>query len=144
MKTKSTSKEEALKRRRWFIVDAEGKVLGRLVSEIASVLRGKRSVYFTPHVDTGHYVIVLNAAKVKLTGRKETSKIYHHHTSWVGGVVSRTAQQVRQKNPEDLIKHAVRGMLPKGTLGRDMARKVKVYANSEHPHGAQQAEPLAI
>jgi large subunit ribosomal protein L13 len=144
METISTSKENARSMRRWFVVDAEGKVLGRLASQIASVLRGKHQVHYTPHVDTGDFVIVLNAAKVKLTGRKETNKIYHHHTTWAGGVVSRTAATVRQDSPEELIEKAVWGMLPKGPLGRDMARKLKVYAGGEHPHVAQKPEPLAL
>ena len=144
METLSTSKEEAVKQRRWFIVDAQDKVLGRLASEIANVLRGKHRVEYTPHVDTGDFVIVVNAAKVKLTGRKEESKIYHHHTSWVGGVISRTAAEVRAAEPEELIKKAVKGMLPKGPLGRDMAKKLKVYAATEHPHEAQKPQQLAL
>ena len=144
MKTKSTSKEEALLKRSWHVVDAEGKVLGRLASEIASLLRGKHRVDFTPHTDTGDYVIVTNASKIKLTGRKLTDKIYHHHTSWVGGVVSRTAQEVLDDKPEELIKTAIKGMLPKTTLGRHMLTKLKVYANAEHPHTAQKPEALAI
>lgn len=144
MKTKSTSKEEALKNRRWYVVDAEGKVLGRLASEVAGILRGKHRVEFTPHVDTGDFVVVLNAGKIRLTGRKLTDKIYHRHTTWVGGVVSRTAEEILSDKPEELIKLAVKGMLPKTTLGRHMASKLKVYATAEHPHGAQKPEPLAI
>ncbi len=144
MKTKSTSKEEALLKRRWHVVDAEGKVLGRLASEVASVLRGKHRVDFTLHTDTGDFVIVINASKIKLTGRKMSDKVYHHHTSWVGGVVSRTAQEIMDDKPEELIKTAIKGMMPKTTLGRHMLTKLKVYANAEHPHTAQKPQALAI
>jgi large subunit ribosomal protein L13 len=144
MKTISTKKKDALTKRRWLVVDAEGKVLGRIASEIASVLRGKHQVTYTPHVDTGDFVIVLNAEKVRLTGRKESDKIYHHHTSWVGGVVSKTAATLREENAPELIKNAVWGMMPKGPLGRAMFKKLKVYTGSEHPHTAQQPEPLTV
>src|SRR5689334_11537905 len=112
METKSKKKKDAEQTRRWFIVDAQQQVLGRIASQIASVLRGKHRVDYTPHVDTGDFVIVLNAAKVKLTGRKESNKIYHHHTTWAGGVVSRAASELRATEPEELIKKAVKGMLP--------------------------------
>ncbi len=144
MPTVSVSKEEALEARRWFIVDAENKVLGRLCTEIASVLRGKRSPGFTPHTDCGDFVIVINAEKVRLTGDKENKKLYHHHTGWVGGVVSKTASQMRAAHPERMIEIAVKGMLPKGTLGRATFKKLKVYKGSEHPHGAQQPQELII
>lgn len=144
METLSTSKEEAVKQRRWFIVDAQDLVLGRLASQVATVLRGKHRVEYTPHVDCGDFVIVINAAKVKLTGRKEEKKLYHHHTSWVGGVVERTAAEVREHRPEDLIIKAVKGMMPKGPLGRDMAKKLKVFAGAEHTHEAQKPQQLAL
>ncbi|HET6344405.1 MAG TPA: 50S ribosomal protein L13 [Myxococcota bacterium] len=144
MKTISTTKKDALKQRRWLVVDAEGKVLGRIASEIASVLRGKHQVTYTPHVDTGDFVIVLNAEKVRLTGRKESDKIYHHHTNWAGGVVSKTAATLREENASELIKNAVWGMMPKGPLGRAMFKKLKVYTGSEHPHTAQKPEPLTV
>jgi large subunit ribosomal protein L13 len=100
-------------------------------------LRGKHKPIYTPHVDTGDFVIVINAEKVKLTGRKDEAKMYHHHTGWVGGIVSKSAEEVRESKPEHLIKHAVRGMLPRGPLGRQMFSKLKVYAGGEHPHAAQ-------
>jgi large subunit ribosomal protein L13 len=143
MKTLSRTKKDAQKSRRWHLVDAKGKVLGRLASEIANILRGKHTVDYTPHTDTGDFVIVINAEKVVLTGRKEERKIYHHHTLWVGGVVSRTAATVRAEKPEELVKEAVWGMMPKGPLGRAMYRKLNVYAGGEHPHAAQKPEPFA-
>ena len=142
MKTKSAKPGEV--ERRWFLVDAQDQVLGRLSSRIASTLRGKHKPIYTPHVDTGDYVIVVNADKVKLTGRKEEAKMYHHHTGWVGGIVSKTAEEVRERAPEMLIKHAVRGMLPRGTLGRQMFSKLKVYAGGEHPHAAQSPEVMQL
>lgn len=143
MKTFSRKKKDAQANRRWHLVDAKGKVLGRLASEIANVLRGKHTVDYTPHTDTGDFVIVINADKVVLTGRKEEKKVYHHHTLWAGGVVSKTAATVRAEKPEELIKEAVWGMMPKGPLGRAMYRKLKVYAGNEHPHTAQKPEPFA-
>ena len=144
METKSKKKKDADLGRRWFVVDAQGKVLGRLASQVASVLQGKHQVMYTPHIDVGDFVIVVNAAGVVLTGSKEDKKMYHRHTTWVGGVRSRTAAQQRAHKPEDMIKWAIKGMLPKGTLGRNMASKLKVYAAGEHPHSAQQPEPLAV
>lgn len=130
--------------RRWFVVDANDKVLGRMATRIATVLRGKHKPQFTPHADTGDFVIVINAKKVKLTGKKNQDKMYHHHTGWVGGIVSHTAEFVRERKPEKLVENAVKGMLPKGTLGRSMFSKLKVYAGGEHPHSAQKPEVLAI
>lgn len=144
MKTESTKKEEALLARRWFVVDAENKVLGRVASEIAKVLRGKHKVTYTPHTDTGDFVIVVNAEKVCLTGKKNENKEYHHHTSWVGGIVTRTAEEVRAQKPTELIENAVWGMMPKGPLGRAMYRKLKVYAGANHPHTAQQPQALSF
>jgi large subunit ribosomal protein L13 len=136
-------KEEALKNRRWFVLDADGVVLGRLATRVANLLRGKGKPSFTPHVDCGDFVIVINAAKVKLTGKKESGKIYHHHTGFPGGVRSIRAEELRARHPERLIERAVAGMLPKNRLSRALATKLKVYAGAEHPHQAQQPEPLA-
>lgn len=142
MKTKSAKPSEV--ERRWFLVDAEGKVLGRMASEIAKVLRGKHKPQYTPHVDTGDFVVVVNADKARLTGRKEADKMYHHHTGWVGGIVSRTAAQVRRRKPRRLVEDAIWGMLPKGPLGRKMFKKLKVYTGPEHPHTAQKPENLSL
>jgi large subunit ribosomal protein L13 len=142
--TKSTSKAAALSARRWFVVDAENMVLGRLASQIAHVLRGKHQVTYTPHVDTGDFVIVLNAEKVRLTGNKETTKLYHRHTGWVGGVVSVTPAQLREKDARQLIEKAVWGMMPKGPLGRAMYSKLKVFIGPEHTHSAQQPQALKV
>jgi large subunit ribosomal protein L13 len=142
MKTISAKKSDV--KRKWFMVDADDKVLGRMASRIASVLRGKHKAVYTPHVDTGDFVVVVNASKVKLTGKKETDKIYHHHTGWVGGIVSKSAAELREKTPDRLVKKAVKGMLPNGPLGREMLRKLKVYGDADHPHEAQKPETLAI
>ncbi|MEE2960956.1 MAG: 50S ribosomal protein L13 [Myxococcota bacterium] len=142
MKTKSFSKTTV--DHDWFMVDAENKVLGRLATEIAMVLRGKRKPTFTPHADTGDFVVVVNAEKVKLTGRKEEKKTYYWHTGWVGGIKSATVAEVRAKKPEEIIKKAVWGMLPKGPLGREMFKKLKVYAGESHPHEAQKPKALSL
>ena len=142
MKTQSAKRENV--ERKWYVVDAEQAVLGRISTQIATILRGKNKPTFTPHVDTGDFVVVINADKVKLTGRKETDKLYHHHTGWVGGLVTKTAAEIREKAPEDLIKKAVWGMLPHGPLGRQMFKKLKVYAGGEHPHAAQEPETLDL
>lgn len=142
MKTESAKATEV--KRRWYLVDATDKVLGRTATEIARILRGKHKVEFTPHVDTGDYVVVINAEKIKLTGGKEEKKLYHHHTGWVGGLVTESASEIRAKKPERLLQEAVWGMLPKGVLGRKAYSKLKVYAGSEHPHSAQQPETLAL
>ncbi|MFC3116333.1 50S ribosomal protein L13 [Cellvibrio fontiphilus] len=128
----------------WFIVDAAGKTLGRLSAEIASRLRGKHKPEFTPHVDTGDYIVVINAAQVRVTGRKATDKIYYSHTGFVGGIKSISFQKLIEKAPERTIQTAVKGMLPKGPLGRAMFKKLKVYAGNEHPHAAQQPKELSI
>ena len=142
MKTQSAKRENV--QRKWYVVDAEQAILGRISTQIATILRGKNKPTFTPHVDTGDFVVVINADKVKLTGRKETNKLYHHHTGWVGGLVTKTAAEIREKAPEDLIKKAVWGMLPHGPLGRQMFKKLKVYAGGEHPHAAQEPETLVL
>ncbi|HHQ42654.1 MAG TPA: 50S ribosomal protein L13 [Chromatiales bacterium] len=131
-------------RRDWYVVDATGKTLGRLASEIARRLRGKHKPVYTPHVDTGDYIIVVNAEKVRVTGRKMTDKVYHWHTGYPGGIKSITLEKLLQKHPERVIERAVRGMLPRNPLGRAMFRKLKVYAGPEHPHQAQQPKPLDI
>lgn len=128
----------------WWLVDADGAVLGRLASQIAARLRGKHNPAFTPHVDTGDAVIVINADKIKLTGRKMEQKIYYRHSGYVGGIKSITARKLMEKKPEELIRKAVKGMLPKNSLGRQMFLKLKVYAGGEHPHSAQQPQTLKL
>jgi len=136
--------KEALAQREWYIVDAGGKILGRMASEIARVLRGKNKVIFTPNADTGDFVIVINAKGVRLSGHKLDDKIYYRHTNYPGGIRSRTAADLLENKPEDLIHLAVKGMLPKNRLGRKLAAKLKVYSGAEHPHEAQKPKPLAI
>ncbi|KAA0560335.1 50S ribosomal protein L13 [Rossellomorea aquimaris] len=126
--------------RKWFVVDAEGKTLGRLASEVASILRGKHKPTFTPHVDTGDHVIILNASKIELTGKKLTDKIYYRHTNHPGGLKQRTALEMRTNYSEKMLELTIKGMLPKGSLGRQMFKKLHVYAGAEHPHQAQQPE----
>jgi large subunit ribosomal protein L13 len=128
----------------WFVVDAAGKTLGRLSAEIASRLRGKHKPEYTPHVDTGDYIVVINADQVRVTGRKSTDKIYYSHTGYVGGIKSISFRQLIEKAPVRPIEIAVKGMLPKGPLGRAMLKKLKVYAGNEHPHAAQQPKELNI
>ena len=128
--------------RKWFVVDATGYTLGRLSSEIAKVLRGKNKPTFTPHVDTGDYVIVTNADQIKVTGKKLDQKIYYHHSDYVGGMKETDLKTMLEKKPERVIELAVKGMLPKGPLGRKMYKKLFVYAGAEHPHAAQQPEEL--
>lgn len=130
--------------RKWYVVDAEGKTLGRLASEVANVLRGKNKPIFTPHIDTGDYVIVVNAEKVKVTGKKLEQKIYYHHSEYVGGMKETTLKEMMKKKPEFVVTHAVKGMLPKGPLGRQMLKKLHVYAGPEHNHAAQKPETLEI
>ena len=130
--------------RKWYVVDAEGVVLGRLASQVASILRGKNKPTYTPHVDTGDYVIILNADKVALTGKKLDQKIYYHHSGYVGGLRETPYRRLLTDKPEFAVKHAVIGMLPKGPLGRQMAKKLKVYKGAEHDHEAQQPEKLEI
>ena len=130
--------------RKWYVVDAEGKTLGRLASEVAKVLRGKNKAIYTPHMDTGDYVIVINAEKVKITGKKLDQKIYYHHSDYVGGMKETTLREMLAKKPEEVIEHAVKGMLPKGPLGRQMYTKLHVYAGPEHKHEAQKPEVLTF
>ncbi len=142
MKTFMAKAEEV--KRKWYVVDAEGKPLGRLASEVAKILRGKNKPTFTPHVDTGDHVIVLNAGKVLLTGNKLDQKVYRHHSGWPGGLKEVLYRQLIAAKPEKVIELAVKGMLPKNSLGRAMFRKLKVYKGSEHEHQAQQPEVLEI
>ena len=128
--------------RKWYVVDAEGKTLGRLASEIAMVLRGKRKPTYTPHVDCGDYVIVINAEKVEVTGKKRKEKIYKRHTGYPGGLREVTFEKLQARKPEEIIRHAVKGMLPDGRLGRQMFKKLKVYAGPQHEHAAQKPEEL--
>lgn len=144
MGTYLLKKKEALAQRQWYIVDAQGKVLGRLASEVAKVLRGKHKPNYTPHVDGGDFVIVVNARGVRLTGRKTEKKIYYRHSEYPGGMRTATAQEMLAKKPEDLIRLAVKGMLPRNRLSRRLYTKLKVYAGPEHPHEAQKPQPLAV
>jgi large subunit ribosomal protein L13 len=139
-KTRSVKKEEV--NRNWFVVDAEGQALGRMCTRIATVLRGKHHPEYTPHVDTGDYVIVVNASKVKLTGNKENVKIYQNYSGYPGGLKELTAAEIRARKPERLVEIAVKGMLPKNKLGNAMVKKLFVYAGPEHLHTAQQPKPL--
>jgi large subunit ribosomal protein L13 len=142
MKTFMAKAEEV--KRKWYVVDADGKPLGRLASEVAKILRGKNKPTFTPHVDTGDHVIVLNAEKVLLTGNKLDQKVYRHHSGWPGGLKEVAYRQLIAAKPEKVIELAVKGMLPKNSLGRAMFRKLKVYKGAEHEHQAQQPEALEI
>ncbi len=131
-------------KRKWYLIDANGKTLGRLAARVAILLRGKHKPTFTPHVDTGDHVVVINAGKVALTGDKLRTKTYTHHTGYPGGLKSITAEHLHAKKPTELLERAIKGMLPKNTLGKQMARKLKVYPGAEHPHKAQSPEPLAL
>ena len=142
MKTFMASPEKI--ERKWYVVDAEGQTLGRLASEVAKVLRGKNKPEYTPHVDTGDYVIVINADKIKVTGKKLDQKMYYHHSDYVGGLKEATLREMMQKKPEKVIELAVKGMLPKGPLGRQMYTKLHVYAGENHGHEAQKPEVLEI
>lgn len=142
MKTFSAKPHEV--KRDWYVIDAEGKVLGRLASEIARRLRGKHKPEYTPHVDTGDYIIVINAEKVKVTGRKEQQKVYYRHSGYPGGIKSTSLAKQRAEHPERIIEIAVRGMLPKNPLGRAMFRKLKVYTGPQHNHQAQQPKFLEL
>jgi large subunit ribosomal protein L13 len=142
--TRSVSHEAALRGRRWVLIDAEGRSLGRVASRAAMVLRGKHRPDFTPHQDIGDFVIVINAAKVTLTGAKAEAKLYHRHTGYPGGIRTTSAGKMRQERPERLVESAVRGMLPKNRLGRRLFTKLKVYRSAEHPHAAQKPEAITL
>jgi large subunit ribosomal protein L13 len=126
--------------RKWYVIDAEGKTLGRLASEAASILRGKKKPTYTPFLDTGDYVIVINAEKIEVTGNKRQDKVYKHHTGYPGGLREITFEKLQAKRPDEIIRHAVKGMMPKGPLGRQMFKKLKVYAGPDHKHEAQKPE----
>lgn len=140
MKTLYAKKNEV--ERRWYVVDAADLVLGRLAAKVATYLRGKNKPVFTPNVDTGDFVIVINAARIRLTGNKMTDKVYYHHSGYIGGIKAQTAKELLAKSPEKMIEKAVWGMLPKNRLGKQMIRKLKVYRGAEHPHQAQAPEIL--
>ncbi|MGH7934346.1 MAG: 50S ribosomal protein L13 [Candidatus Binataceae bacterium] len=140
--TRSISHEAALRGRRWIVIDAAGRPLGRIASRAASVLRGKHRTDFTPHQDAGDFVVIINAAKVRLTGSKLTDKVYHRHTGYPGGIRTTTAGKLLETRPERLIEMAVHGMLPKNRLGRRLFTKLKIYRGAEHPHAAQKPEPV--
>jgi len=142
MKTFSAKPEEV--RRDWFVVDATDKTLGRLATELASRLRGKHKPEFTPHVDTGDYIVVVNAANIRVTGNKMKDKMYHRHTGYVGNLKSTSLEKLMEKSPEQVITLAVTGMLPKNRLGSAMLKKLRVFAGAEHTHVAQQPQPLEI
>lgn len=142
MRTESTKPAEV--RREWYLVNAQGKTLGRLASELARRLRGKHKVQYTPHVDTGDYIVVINAEKVRVTGNKRQNKMYHHHTGYIGSLKSISLEKLLAKAPERVITHAVKGMLPRNPLGRAMLKKLRVYAGPEHRHQAQQPQLLDI
>lgn len=142
MKTISARPETV--KRDWYIIDADGKTLGRMAAEIAHRLRGKHKPEYTPHVDTGDYIVVINAEKVRVTGKKASDKMYHRHTGYPGGLKSMSFDKLIQKAPERVIQSAVKGMLPKGPLGRAMFKKMKVYAGGAHPHTAQQPQELSL
>ena len=142
MKTFSAKPHEV--QRGWYIVDATGKVLGRVAAEVARRLRGKHKPEFTPHVDTGDYIVVVNADKLRVTGNKTKDKLYHRHTGYPGGIYSTSFEKLQAKHPERVLQLAVKGMLPKGPLGYAMIKKMKVYAGADHPHAAQQPKPLQI
>ena len=144
MKTTTLSAKPAEVRRDWFVVDANGKTLGRMASEIARRLRGKHKTIYTPHVDTGDYIVVINAEKLHVSGNKLKNKIYYHHTGYVGGIKSISLEKQLEKAPDRVIISAVKGMLPKNSMGRTMFSKLKVYAGEEHPHTAQQPKVLEI
>jgi large subunit ribosomal protein L13 len=140
MKTYQAKKEEL--EQKWYLVNADGKVLGRLATELAKILKGKNKPIYTPHVDTGDFIVVVNAGKLTLTGKKMKDKIYYHHTGYPGGIKEMTAEKLLAKKPTEMIRMAVRGMLPKNSLGRQMLRKLKVYAGPNHPHEAQ--KPISL
>lgn len=142
MKTFSAKSEDV--RRDWFVVDATDKTLGRLATELASRLRGKHKPIFTPHVDTGDHIVVVNAAHIRVTGNKLKDKIYHHHTGYIGNLKSISLEQLMEKQPEQALTFAVKGMLPKNRLGRAMMKKLRIFAGPEHTHQAQQPQPLEI
>lgn len=144
MKKYTVSAKNSDNQGKWYVINAEDAILGRLATKVASHLRGKHNPAFTPHVDTGDWVVVINAEKVVLTGRKWDQKLYHRHSGYIGGLTSISAKNLKEKRPEDLVRFAVKGMLPKNRLGRKLFKKLKVYAGNAHPHEAQQPETLTL
>ena len=142
MKTFSTTPDDI--EREWFVVDAEGQTLGRLASRIATILRGKHKPYYVPHLDTGDHVIIVNASSISVTGNKMDQKEYTRYTGWPGGLRTTTLKERMEKQPDQVVRGAIKGMLPRGPLGRQMLRKLHVYAGAEHPHQAQQPKPLEL
>jgi large subunit ribosomal protein L13 len=142
MSTVSAKKENI--DRKWFLVDAQNQILGRLSAQVAAILKGKHKTIYTPHVDTGDFVVIINAEKIQLTGKKLENKVYYHHTGYPGGLKAATAEKLLQEKPEEVIYTAVKGMLPKNPLGRAMLKKIKIYAGPMHPHEAQSPEVLEI
>jgi len=136
--------KEARAQRQWYVVDAQGQVLGRMASEIAKILRGKNKPLFTPNADAGDFVVVINAKEIRLTGKKLEKKVYYRHTEYPGGIRERTAAKMLEESPEDLVRLAVKGMLPKNRLSRRLVTKLKIYPGPEHPHSAQKPEPLTL
>lgn len=141
---KSTESAKPGAAKKWYLVDADGKTLGRLASKVAAVLRGKHKAVYTPHVDTGDFVVVINAGRVHLTGKKETEKVYYRHTNYPGGLKSATVGELRVRRPAAIIEYAVQGMLPKNKLGRRILKHLKVYEGSDHPHASQAPKPLSV
>ncbi len=141
---KTISAKPAEVERKWYLIDAENQVVGRLASQVAAMLRGKHKPSFTPHVDTGDYIVIINADKVRFTGAKETDKTYYKHSGYPGGLTSLSPSEVRVKKPTFIVDNAVKGMLPKGSLGRQMIRKLKTYAGADHPHEAQNPEVITL
>lgn len=144
MKKSTYSAKRSDNQEKWYVVDAEGQVLGRLASNIASRIRGKHNPMYTPSADTGDWIVVINAEKVMLTGKKLTDKVYHRHSGYTGGITSTTAKEMLAKHPEEVIRKAVKGMLPKNRLGSDLNKKLRVYAGPDHPHTAQQPDELTF
>jgi len=144
MRTPAAKPAEALEARTWWVVDADGQPLGRLASKVATILRGKHKTIFTPHVDTGDFVVIINADKIKATGRKLEQKEYFSHSGYVGSMKATTLGDAMKKDPTMPIKHAVKGMLPKNVLGRQLIKKLKVYAGTDHPHAAQKPQPVTL
>ncbi len=144
MERKTYSAKPTEVKRNWFIVDAEGKTLGRLASAIAATLRGKTKPIYTPHIDTGDFVVVVNAEKIKVTGAKETDKFYYSHSGYPGGLKTAALKDLRARHPERILENAVRGMLPRNTLGRAQFKKMKIYVGTDHPHGAQKPAELQL
>ena len=144
MYTRSTTSEEAIAGRKWWVVDLAEQPVGRVASKIATVLRGKHKATYTPHIDDGDFIVAINADKVKFSGNKWDDKVYYRHTGYVGGIKETTAKEMLERNPTAIVEKAVKGMLPRGPLGRAQLKKLKVYTGADHPHSAQQPENLSI